>query len=108
MSKIGLLKSLKPKTALQIRNIVATVNTKLSINLDQLKSKNPREASYVPEVFPGLIFKMKNYKATFLVFSNGKIVINGVQTEAQATTYFRAFFKILKKFKTRGPATKTN
>jgi TATA-box binding protein (TBP) (component of TFIID and TFIIIB) len=33
MSKFGLLKSLKPKTNFKIQNIVATISTKLTINL---------------------------------------------------------------------------
>ena len=36
---------------------------------------------YDPELFPGLIYRMKNPKITFLIFASGKIVITGAQKE---------------------------
>ncbi|MHA1386414.1 MAG: TATA-box-binding protein, partial [Candidatus Helarchaeota archaeon] len=38
-------------------------------------------AIYEPEVFPGLIYRMTNPKAAFLIFSSGKIVIAGAKNE---------------------------
>ncbi|NQV90856.1 TATA-box-binding protein, partial [Candidatus Woesearchaeota archaeon] len=36
---------------------------------------------YEPEQFPGLVHKLKGTNATFLLFSNGKIVCTGTKTE---------------------------
>jgi transcription initiation factor TFIID TATA-box-binding protein len=36
---------------------------------------------YEPEQFPGLVYKLKGGKATFLLFSNGKIVCTGTKSE---------------------------
>jgi transcription initiation factor TFIID TATA-box-binding protein len=36
---------------------------------------------YEPEVFPGLIYHMKDPRAVFLIFSTGKIVCTGVKNE---------------------------
>ena len=45
---------------------------------------------YEPEQFPGLVYKLnvkeekeKTFKATFLLFTNGKIVCTGTKSEAQ-------------------------
>ncbi len=38
------------------------------------------QAQYNPNVFPGLIFRMKNPRVTFLVFSTGKVVITGAKS----------------------------
>ncbi len=38
---------------------------------------------YEPEQFPGLVHKLKGTNATFLLFSNGKIVCTGTKTEEQ-------------------------
>jgi len=38
---------------------------------------------YEPEQFPGLVYKLKGTKATFLLFSNGKIVCTGTKSEEE-------------------------
>lgn len=64
-----------------------------------MNNKLSREdVSFVPESFPGLIYKMKNPRATFLVFSTGKVVMTGVQNESNVITCFRQFYKTLKRF----------
>ncbi|MFX1523220.1 MAG: Lrp/AsnC ligand binding domain-containing protein [Promethearchaeota archaeon] len=49
------------------------------LNLDQIAHNNP-DIEYDPERFPGLILKIDNSPITILVFSNGKIVINGLKS----------------------------
>ncbi|MBT4174069.1 TATA-box-binding protein, partial [archaeon] len=36
---------------------------------------------YEPEQFPGLVYKLPGTRATFLLFSNGKIVCTGTRSE---------------------------
>ena len=36
---------------------------------------------YEPEQFPGLVYKLSGTRATFLLFSNGKIVCTGTRSE---------------------------
>jgi transcription initiation factor TFIID TATA-box-binding protein len=38
---------------------------------------------YEPEQFPGLVYKLMDVGATFLLFSNGKIVCTGTKSEDQ-------------------------
>ncbi|NVM38025.1 MAG: hypothetical protein HWN81_20695 [Candidatus Lokiarchaeota archaeon] len=48
------------------------------INLNQI-AQNNLDIEYNPERFPGLILKIENSPVTILIFSNGKIVINGLK-----------------------------
>jgi len=32
---------------------------------------------YNPEIFPGLVYKMKNHRLTALIFASGKYVLTG-------------------------------
>jgi len=38
---------------------------------------------YEPEQFPGLVYKIPEPKATFLLFSNGKVVCTGTKSLEQ-------------------------
>ena len=59
-------------------NVVGSVNSRFSINLDKMMDEN-NHAQYDPNVFPGLILRIRNPRVTFLVFSTGKIVITGAR-----------------------------
>ena len=62
-----------------VRNIVAVTNVGRSIDLKNLaESVN---GIYEPEQFPGMIIKNLNPKATYLVFSSGKVIITGCINE---------------------------
>ena len=51
---------------------------------------------YEPEQFPGLVFKLKD-KATFLLFSNGKVVCTGTKSETAVHESLDMLIEILKK-----------
>ncbi|HMF30819.1 MAG TPA: TATA-box-binding protein [Candidatus Lokiarchaeia archaeon] len=63
-----------------VQNIVASgdLHTSIDLNMAAVVMEN---AMYEPEVFPGLIYRMPDPKAVFLVFSNGKIVCTGAKTK---------------------------
>ena len=65
----------------EVVNIVTTANLYKEIDLNKalIKLEN---AVFDPEVFPGLIFKSLNpVRSSFLIFSNGKIVLMGIREE---------------------------
>jgi len=39
---------------------------------------------YHPEIFPGVVFRLENPKATVLLFENGKLVCSGAKSEREA------------------------
>lgn len=55
-------------------------------------------AQYDPNVFPGLIYRMKNPKVTFLVFGAGKVVITGAKSEQMIEEAFQKLYAILLKY----------
>jgi transcription initiation factor TFIID TATA-box-binding protein len=65
----------------KIQNVVASVNLKNKIRLEEVASKLPAETqvNYIPEQFPGLVIKIKDPKITCLVFRSGKMVVTGAK-----------------------------
>jgi len=78
LDKIGIKITITPK--INIQNIVASGNIGVDLNLNTLAMKLDN-TEYEPEQFPGLVYKLKEAKATFLLFSNGKVVCTGTKSE---------------------------
>ena len=77
LRKINVKVTIKPKITVQ--NIVASgsINLKLNLNFLALEMEN---TEYEPEQFPGLVYKLgMPTNATFLLFSNGKLVCTGTK-----------------------------
>jgi transcription initiation factor TFIID TATA-box-binding protein len=69
-----------PEPTIKIENLVASGDLHTSIDLNKAVIFM-ESAMYEPEVFPGLIYHMKDPRAVFLIFSTGKIVCTGVKNE---------------------------
>src|SRR4030065_2690149 len=80
LKKINVKITAKPKITVQ--NIVAsgTISLKLNLNFLALEMQN---TEYEPEQFPGLVYKLIEPNATFLLFSNGKLVCTGTKNNQQ-------------------------
>ena len=80
LARIGVKITDKPKIVVQ--NIVASgsINIKLNLNYLALALEN---TEYEPEQFPGLVYKLIEPNATFLLFSNGKLVCTGTKNKKQ-------------------------
>src|SRR5574342_1259505 len=66
----------------KIQNIVASDNVGMDLNLNILAMKL-ENTEYEPEQFPGLVYKLPEQKATFSLFSNGKVVCTGTKSEEE-------------------------
>jgi len=80
LKKINVVITVKPKITVQ--NIVGSGSIGMDLNLNKLAMKLDN-TEYEPEQFPGLVYKLMEAKATFLLFSNGKIVCTGTKSEQQ-------------------------
>jgi transcription initiation factor TFIID TATA-box-binding protein len=80
LKKLNINVTIKPEITVQ--NIVASGSIGMDLNLNVLGIQLPN-TEYEPEQFPGLVHKLKGTNATFLLFSNGKIVCTGTKTEEQ-------------------------
>jgi transcription initiation factor TFIID TATA-box-binding protein len=80
LKKINITITTVPKITVQ--NIVAsgTIDLKLNLNFLALEMEN---TEYEPEQFPGLVYKLIDPTATFLLFSNGKLVCTGTKNKQQ-------------------------
>lgn len=80
LKKISVNITVQPK--IKVQNIVAsgTIDLKLNLNFLALELEN---TEYEPEQFPGLVYKLIEPNATFLLFSNGKLVCTGTKNKQQ-------------------------
>ncbi|MFQ5620879.1 MAG: TATA-box-binding protein [Candidatus Nanoarchaeia archaeon] len=78
LEKINIKITIDPE--IHIQNIVASGAVGMDLNLNTLAMKLDN-TEYEPEQFPGLVYKLPQDRATFLLFSNGKIVCTGCKTE---------------------------
>jgi len=94
LAKIGIKITIKPE--IKIQNMVASGSVGMDLNLNKLAMKL-ENAEYEPEQFPGLVHKLKEAKATFLLFSNGKVVCTGTKSEKAVHEALEKLIKNLKK-----------
>ncbi|KHO54793.1 MAG: transcription initiation factor TFIID TATA-box-binding protein [archaeon GW2011_AR19] len=93
LRKINVNITAKPKITVQ--NIVASgsINLKLNLNFLALEMEN---TEYEPEQFPGLVYKLIEPTATFLLFSNGKLVCTGTKNKYQLEDSMKQLLKNVK------------
>jgi transcription initiation factor TFIID TATA-box-binding protein len=93
LKKIGVRVTIVPKVTVQ--NIVASgsINVNLNLNFLALELEN---TEYEPEQFPGLVYKLVEPNATFLLFSNGKLVCTGTKNRAQLEDSMKQLNKKIK------------
>ncbi|TAL56038.1 MAG: TATA-box-binding protein [Nanoarchaeota archaeon] len=96
LEKINVKITIKPEIVVQ--NIVASGSVGMDLNLNTLAMKL-RNTEYEPEQFPGLVYKLvePDVKATFLLFSNGKVVCTGTKSEADVNKALDKLIENLKK-----------
>ena len=80
VEKIKVKITVQPKFTVQ--NLVAAGSIGLDLNLNAL-AVQLTNTEYEPEQFPGLVYKLPGTRATFLLFSNGKIVCTGTRSESK-------------------------
>ncbi len=89
---------IKVKPIIKVQNMVASGEIHMDLNLNYLAMKL-ENTEYEPEQFPGLVYKLDGTRATFLLFSNGKIVCTGTRSEAKLKEAVGKLVKNLKKLK---------
>jgi len=96
LEKINVKITIEPE--IKIQNIVASGSVGMDLNLNTLAMKLDN-TEYEPEQFPGLVYKLPEAKATFLLFSNGKIVCTGTKSEEEVHKAVEKLVENLKKVK---------
>jgi len=67
----------------KIVNVVVSTKIDRQVNVELLTEKLPHVV-YEPEIFPGVIYRRNDPKATIIMFSTGKIVSVGSKSEDSA------------------------
>ena len=96
LRKIRIKIKIKPK--INIQNMVASGTINMDLNLNSLAMKL-ENTEYEPEQFPGLVYKLPGTRATFLLFSNGKIVCPGTRSETKLREAVAKLITNLRKLK---------
>jgi len=73
----------KKKAVISMQNVVATASLGQDLDLDLIVRIFP-SVEYRPELFPGLVFRLKEPKTATLLFRTGKMVCTGSKSERQA------------------------
>ncbi len=93
LKKINVRITAKPK--INVQNIVASGSIDLTLNLNLL-ALELENTEYEPEQFPGLVYKLEEPTATFLLFSNGKLVCTGTKNKKQLEDSMKQLIKNVK------------
>lgn len=83
----------------KVQNIVGTADCGFPIRLEGLVYAHSRFASYEPELFPGLIYRLVSPRVVFLIFVSGKIVITGAKKESDLAHGLTKLYPTLVEFK---------
>ncbi|GAX76951.1 hypothetical protein CEUSTIGMA_g4398.t1 [Chlamydomonas eustigma] len=83
----------------KIQNIVGSCDVRFPIRLEGLAFAQSMFASYEPEIFPGLIYRMKSPKVVLLIFVSGKVVLTGGKLRKEIYEAFENIYPILQEFR---------
>ncbi|CAN6555857.1 unnamed protein product [Malus baccata var. baccata] len=83
----------------KIQNIVGSCDVKFPIRLEALVVSHCAFSSYEPEIFPGLIYRMKQPKIVLLIFVSGKIVLTGAKARTETYEAFENIYPVLTGFR---------
>lgn len=83
----------------KVQNLVATVDLRFPIRLENLNQMHGQFSSYEPELFPGLIYRMVKPRVVLLIFVNGKIVFTGAKSKAEIKESLENIYPILHSFR---------
>lgn len=79
-----------------LQNVVSTVNLGTELKLMYINTRT-RNSEYNPARFTGLIMRIRNPRATALIFHSGKLVCTGARCEEDSYLATRKFARIIQK-----------
>ncbi len=84
------------KPMISVVNVVASASVEQKMDLNDITRKFP-DVEYHPDVFPGLVFRLKTPKSATLIFSSGKMVCTGSKSEELAKKAVKTVVQQLRK-----------
>ncbi|XP_044748180.1 TATA-box-binding protein [Coccinella septempunctata] len=86
----------EPHTAVTFQNCVSTVALRTELNLASINART-RNSEYNPARFHGLVMRIREPRATALIFKSGKIVCTGARNEQSSLIAMKKFARIIQK-----------
>lgn len=83
----------------RIQNMTATCDVGFPIRLEGMIYAHSAHATYEPELFPGLVYRMTDPKVVLLIFVSGKIVITGAKCAEHLEAAIENIFDHLLEFR---------
>jgi len=83
------------KYKIEVQNIVASAKIPSRLDLDKI-ALEAENSEYEPAQFPGVVYRMKDPKATLLLFGSGKIICTGTRKIEEVNHVVNSLFKKLK------------
>lgn len=96
MPKKSSKRKLAEKNEIKIQNVVVSANTRTKLSLEHLATAL-EDAEYEPESFPGLVYRVKEPKASTLIFTTGKIICSGAKSFGIAKKAIKKTIEAFKK-----------
>ncbi len=97
ITRINKCKISMKEPIITIQNFVVSGDIKCGIDLNKATVVMDN-VMYEPEVFPGLIYRMKEPKSVLLLFSTGKIVCTGVKDEETVKLVFEKLYRVVREY----------
>jgi len=83
----------------KVQNIVASCDVKFPVRLEGLALAHKHYASYEPELWAGLIYRMVQPKIVLLIFVSGKVVLTGAKVQEEIDEAWENIYPVLTEFK---------
>ena len=83
----------------KVQNLIATLDAGFPIRLEGLIYAHSANATYEPELFPGLVYRMIDPKVSLLIFVSGKVVLTGAKSVDHLQTAFENIYPYLLEFR---------
>ena len=91
-------KGINSSAGVKIENIVTQFNVGVELDLELLNSKISG-CEYEPDKFPGLLMKVKEPQATYILFESGIVVITDIDDEKTSDKASKELRKFLRESK---------
>ena len=91
-------KGINSRAGVKIENIVTQFNVGVELDLELLNSKISG-CEYEPDKFPGLLMKVKEPQATYILFESGIVVITDIDDEKTSDKASKELRKFLRESK---------
>lgn len=104
---VGLLRrcdiKIENPSTVEVQNIVASASLNGIVNLEKVATRGRYNVFYEPEIFPGLIYKMREPKVVLLVFKSGKVVCTGARSKEDISQALEKIDKTIERYESYVP-----